>query len=166
MALQVFEVDGAPSITASITTLLDALQQQRTAAAAAAASRDTCCSAQSVGAPLQQLHELHIKNCSLQDDWPGSGSSSGRISDALQLLPQLPALHTLQLSSCVGMLEVPPAVLHCTGLTKLVLQNNELLTQLPAGISQLSGLQVRYTLLGCTAVQGRSNQARITHAEL
>jgi hypothetical protein len=115
-----------------------------------------------MGAPLQQLHELHIKNCSLQDGWPGSGSSSGRISDALQLLPQLPALHTLQLSSCVGMLEVPPAVLHCTDLTKLVLQNNELLTQLPAGISQLSGLQVRYPWPGCTAADNFSKQAHIT----
>jgi hypothetical protein len=134
-ALQVLEVDGAPSVTPSITELLAALQQQRMAAAAAAA----CCSpAQPSVAPLQQLQELHVKNCSLQDSWPGSG----RISGTLQLLPQLPVLHTLQLSGCVGMLEIPPAVLHCTGLTKLVLQNNELLTQLPAGISQLSALQV------------------------
>jgi hypothetical protein len=163
-ALQVFEVDGAPSVTASIAILLDALQQQRTAAAAAAASGGTCCSAQSVGAPLQQLQEFHLKNCTLQDNWPGSGA--GRISDALQLLPQLPALHTLQLSSCVGMLEVPPAVLHCTGLTKLVLQNNELLTQLPAGISQLNGLQVRHTLLGCTAVKKLSKLAQITSSRV
>jgi hypothetical protein len=154
-ALQVLEVDGSPSVTASVTTLLDAIQQQCTAAAAAAAAAGggTGWSAQSLGTPLQQLQQLHIKSCSVQDNWPGSGS--GRISNALQLLPQLPQLHTLQLSACVGMLEVPTAVLRCTGLTKLVLQNNEMLTELPAGVSQLSALQVRHhsLVLDCIACQ-------------
>jgi hypothetical protein len=139
-ALQVLEVDGAPSITPSVTALLAALQQQRNAVALSTAAAGCCNAGQLDAAPLQQLQELHIKNCSLQETWP----SSGCISDALQLLPQLPALHTLQLSACVGMLAVPAAVLQCTGLTNLVLQNNELLTQLPTGISQLIALQVCY----------------------
>ncbi|WIA33543.1 hypothetical protein OEZ86_006667 [Tetradesmus obliquus] len=49
-------------------------------------------------------------------------------------LPSTVLCHILQ--------QIPYKRADCTGLTKLALQDNELLDQLPAGISQLTALQV------------------------